>query len=140
MRDPVTLTIKDGENELKVRITPMSALQAETWLMRAALALGAGVKQFDTSMKPEAMLGCLLSADYEKVKPLLEELLTRCERITDSGSAIALNPATVDGIIEYPTTLFTLRVCVLRVTYGFFTNGGWQSFLKNLRGVLSAIH
>lgn len=139
MRESVTVTLKDGDKDLKIRITPMSALKAETWLMRAALALGGGLKDIDTDMKPEALLGCLLGADYEKVAPLLEELLLCCERITDSGSTVALNPSTIDGVIEYPTTIFTIRVCVLRATYGFFTNGGWQTFLKSLRGALSAI-
>jgi len=139
MREPVTVTVKDGDSDIRIRITPMPALKAESWLMRAALALGAGLKELDTQMKPEALLGCLLSADYEKVKPLLEELLVCCERVTDSGSTIALNPATIEGVIEYPTTIFTIRVCVLRATFGFFTNGGWQTFLKSLRSALTAI-
>lgn len=140
MRDPVTITIKDGESDLTVRITPMSAVKSEAWLLRVAFALGTGINEVSTDMKPEQMLGCLLRADYDKVKPLLDDLLTCCERVTEGGATIAMSPATIDGMIQYPTTLFTIRVCVLKATFGFFTNGGWSNFLKALRGALLALH
>ena len=47
--------------------------------------------------------------------------------------------ATIDGQIDFPTTLATLRAAVLKVNFGFFGNGGLNAFLGNLNGVLTSV-
>lgn len=143
MREAKTVVIPDGTKVLTFRITPMNALRAEAWMYRAAIAIGGSV---DGSMlnreklsNAEAVLGMLRRIDYEKAEPLLAELLTGVEHIGESGASTAVSQSTVSGLVEYPTTLALLRAAVLKVNFGFFGNGGFNTFLENLNGVTTSV-
>lgn len=142
MRAPVELTLKDGENEHRIRITPMSAVKAERFVYRCLFTCGmsaAMMQASDNSVLIAKALQEMNGLPYEKAQPLFNELLECCELVTGENTAIKITEETADGIFDYPTTLFLLRFASLKATYGFFENGGWQNFLSGLPGVLSAI-
>ena len=142
MRDIRTVTIKDGENLLTFRITPMNALKAEAWMYRAAIAIGANVdgSMLDTSKfsDADAILSLFRRVEYDKVQPLLAELLNGVERVCDNGRTVPVNAETIGGQVEYPTTITILRMAVLKANFDFFANGGWAAFLGNMSGALKS--
>lgn len=145
MRKEKTVTIEDRGNRLTFKIREMPALKLESWIIRAALVLaGSGLLDADAARKAkkaaqgmetgEAMraagelvmnngLAALASVDYEKVAPLLDELLACCSRI-DAGIEQKLTPDIVDAIVSDVRTLFTLRKEAFAVNFGFFALAG----------------
>ena len=109
MREVKRITINDGENPLEFEITPMSALQAERWMLRAAFALGSGLSAITKQATAQEIVQSLSCVDFEKVAPLWEELLTCCQ-IKQGGAYLPLDPRTVEGKIDYPTTIFLLII------------------------------
>lgn len=134
MREPTHLTIRDGEKSLNFVITPMGAVQAESWLIRAAFALGSGFGGLTTDATVTDVCRALASADIERVAPLWDELLSCCQ-IKAGGATLPLDPATLDGKIQFPTTVFLLKVAALQANFGFFADGGLVNFLSEMRGV-----
>lgn len=137
MREVKRITINDGETPLEFEITPMSALQAERWMLRAAFALGSGMSAITKKATAQEIVQSLSCVDFEKVAPLWEELLTCCQ-IKQGGAYLPLDPRTVEGKIDYPTTIFLLKVAAVEATFGFFGNGGFANFLTSMRGVLNS--
>ncbi|MDY3115984.1 MAG: hypothetical protein SOR95_08425 [Sutterella sp.] len=135
MREAQTFTIKDFDKELKVKVTPMPATKAESFIYRLLLALDfKGVANDVQNVTPEAIVTMVNGLDYETAKPLLDELLRCCVLVTEGGVELALTPEKVDATISDPTTLMTLRLKSAKVNFGFFLTGGYQNFLSNLRG------
>ena len=132
MRQEKTIVLNDRGRDLTFKIREMSAIKLESWLLRLGLLL-AGTGMFDSKdvtnpndaiQKAGAVLSnlgisALASIDYEKAKPLLDELLACCVR-TDAGIEQPLTPDTVDSIIEDIKTLFALRKEALLLNIGFF--------------------
>lgn len=137
MRESKTITLKDGERGITFEIKPMSAIKAERWLIRAAFALGGGLSSLTSNADSAEIVKALSAVDYEKVAPLWDELLTCCQ-IRQGGATIPVDPQTLDGKIDYPTTIFLLKVAVVQANFGFFGNGGFQNFLSTMRGVLNS--
>lgn len=131
MRRTETLEITDRGNLLHFKITEMSATQLESWIYRASLLLaGSGIETPDGSDISEAAkfikykgLKALGSLEYEKVKPLLDELLQCCERILPNNTTTAVFPETIDGYIEDVWTFFTLRWETAKFNLRFFNDG-----------------
>ena len=135
MRKEKTITLKDRERELTFKVREMSATQLESWIIRAGLLLaGTGMLESAEVSKgagdvmaqagkaiAEGGLSALGKMDYEKAKPLLDELLACCTRI-DGGMEQHLTPEVVDGIIEDVKTLFALRKEALALNFGFFAS------------------
>lgn len=126
-RKSITVTLKDGAKDLTFIITQMPATKLESWIIRAVLLLvgtgaevpaGADIKQAASYLKSKG-LAALGGIDYAKVQPLLDELLTCCQRRCDGGALQEMTPATVDGVIESVTTLFQLRMEALEVNIDF---------------------
>lgn len=143
MREAVCVQIPDGDKILTFRITPMGALKAEAWMYRAAIAIGGSVDGSVLNREKlgnaEAVLGMLRQLDYDKAAPLLADLLSGVERINENGGSVPVTAATIEGQIDFPTTLTMLRAAVLKANYGFFGNGGFNTFLGNLNGVMSSV-
>lgn len=140
MREATKITVNDGGEKLTFAVKPMSALKAEKWLYKAICVLGLPALSEVQELTAEGVIRALTAKplDFDKAEPLLDDLLACCSRLTDGGVEIAVTPETVDGQIQYPTTLFLLRVAALKASFGFFANGGWQNFLAQLSGVKSA--
>lgn len=136
MRKEKIITLTDRDNELTFKIKEMPAMQLESWLVRAGLLFAAtgafdGAEVHDTAdvmQKAGAVFGklgvsALASIDYEKAKPLLDELLGCCYR-TDAGIEQRMTPEIVDTIIEDVKTLFVLQKEAAAINLGFFSEGG----------------
>lgn len=151
MRKEKIITIDDRGRQLTFKIREMSASQLESWTFRAVLQLakggtlgGAGAlelqkakqaaEEMDTGGAIQAAGGFLLThglaalagIDYDKVKPLLDDLLGCCSRI-DAGVEQRLTPEIVDGIIEDMRTLLRLRKEALALNFSFFGDAGPSS-------------
>ena len=74
------------------------------------------------------LLRALGAVDYEKARPLLNELLECC---TPADAVTPLTPETADGIIEDVRTLFTLRKEALALNLGFFDAAGLSGLGDN---------
>lgn len=134
-RRTTEIELQDREQTLRFRITEFSARQAERWLARIAfLLVGSGIQVPDgAGLQASAQhlmktgLQSLSGLEYEKVEPLWNELLSCCERLTDNGvQKVTLD--TLDGYIEDVSTLFKLKVEVLKHNFGFFAGASGLSF------------
>lgn len=136
MRKEKIITLNDRGKDLTFKIREMPAMKLEAWLIQAGLLL-AGTGAFDGKdvstpgdaiQKAGAVLSqggisALANIDYEKAKPLLDDLLACCTR-TDAGIEQRLTPDTVDAIITDVRTLFALRKEALTLNLGFFMGAG----------------
>lgn len=127
MRKEVTITLPDRDKRLTFRIREMPVTRLDSWLMRAILLLagtdaslpeGAGMAEVGRFFRTRG-LKALENLDYERAKPLLDELLGCCARLSDTGVEQQCAPETVDGYIEDVATLFTLRLEALKLNLGF---------------------
>lgn len=130
MRKEIEITIDKGRDAgKKFKIIEMSALQADRWATKTLMALGrttdGGILSV-ASMGIEGILKSLGSADYEKVEPLLQELL-ECASFVKDGTCIQLKAGMVDSIIEDWTTLFKLRWEALNLVIDFLVQGSGEN-------------
>ena len=138
MRKEKTIVIDDRGKSLTFKIREMSALQMEGWIARAGILLaGTGIldeTRVDVRNAGEIAAGvaravgesgisALGRLDYDKARPLLDELLSCCSRV-DAGVEQPLTPDVLEGFIEDVRTLFTLRKEALALNFGFFAQGG----------------
>lgn len=130
-RKEIILTIDDGGTPLTVKIRQMPATRLESWIMRVVLLLaGSGVEvpegadlQQAGRMLAAQGLKALGSVDYDKAKPLLDDLLHCCHRVLESGVETPITEATADGFIADVRTLFKLRLEALKLNLDFFGIG-----------------
>ena len=128
MRKEKKIVVNDRGRELAFVVREMPATKLESWIVRAGLLIaGAGLadgllggksagEPLDVAHVMQAagqmaaqggdLLRALGTVDYEKARPLLNELLECC---TPADAVTPLTPETADGIIEDVRTLFTLR-------------------------------
>lgn len=138
-RKEVNITLEDGEDSLEFRIRQMPATKQESWIIQAVLLLaGSGVdlpEGYDLQKAGQYLathgLKALGGVDYEKARPLLDDLLTCCHRVLPEGGEMAVTPSTVDGYITDVRTLFRLRMEALKVNFDFFGSGGLSAFQQN---------
>ena len=122
----VEITIEDRGNQLHVVIEEMPATKLESWVIRALLLVaGAGMEVPDGAdlKKAGAFLAdkgisALGTIDYEKARPLLDEMLGCCYRKIEKVKE-RCTPDTVDGYIEDVQTLFKLRMEAVKLNLGF---------------------
>ena len=125
-RRTVEITIEDRGNPLHFVIEEMPATKLEAWIIRALLLVaGAGVdvpSGADLKKAGEFLatrgVTALSSVDYEKARPLLDELLGCCFRKLDKVKE-RCTPDTVDGYVEDVQTLFKLRMEAIKLNLGF---------------------
>jgi hypothetical protein len=118
----------------------MPATKLEAWIIRALMLLGPALGKADgedvtladagRALQSQG-LGLLAQVDYQKVKPLLDDLLGCCTRITKDGVEQACDSRTIDGYVQDVGTLFALRKEALSLNLSFFGQGqgGPLSFL-----------
>lgn len=129
MREPKKVKIQDGDREITLVITPMGAVKAERWLTKALLSVGGILYPLMEGGRNEDVLKAMAELDYDKVGPLWDELLTCC-----AIDGFTLDMETLDGKIDYPTTVFAIKVAALKANFGFFGGDGWRKFLSSMRG------
>lgn len=141
MREAKKIKLKDGDKELTFVITPMSAIKAEAWIYKALIAVGLPAMPSMNEISPEGIIRALMAnkaLDFERISPLLDDLLECCECYPSEGVAVSVTPENVSGLVDYPTTLFALRVASFIQTFGFFGDGGLKNFLGQVSGVRTA--
>ena len=125
-----TVTIEDRGNPLTFRIREMPAVQLESWTMRAVLVLaGAGSDvPADGGVEGAAAylakhgLSALGRIDFDKAKPLLDEMLGCASRVVDRIEE-RVTPETADAYISDFRTLLKLRKECLALNFDFFSAG-----------------
>lgn len=150
-RKEITITLDDRGQERKFKIVEMPATKLQSWAFRAALLLtsvlningmedGGGVdgkaisRIFDHLIKNG--IGELSKIDYEKARPLINELLECCYRI-DGGVMQQCTENTVDGFIEDVKTLFKLEMESAKLNLDFFGSGGNSPASEGSKEIIS---
>jgi hypothetical protein len=131
MRQEKRITIEDRGNKLEFVIREMSATQLEDWTMRACLVLAGAGSDIPASGGVEGIgkylaehgLAAVGNVNYEKAKPLLDEMLGCCYRVVDKMEE-KVTPETADAYIMDVSTLFKLRLEAFKVNFSFFGSGG----------------
>jgi hypothetical protein len=125
-RKEIIIDIQDREQLLTFKIKEMPATRLEAWIIRALLLLaGAGaptpqeadLKAAGAFLAQEG-LSALSGIDYDKARPLLDELLGCCARVVEKVEE-RCTPASVDNYILDVNTLFTLRTEAVKLNLGF---------------------
>lgn len=145
MRKEKVIVIDDRGKSLTFKIREMSALKLEGWIARAGILLAATGILDETRVDVrnageiaagvaravgESGISALGRLDYDKARPLLDELLSCCSRV-DAGVEQPLTPDVLEGFIEDVRTLFTLRKEALALNFGFFAQGGPSASVKD---------
>ena len=137
MRKEKIVTLIDRDKELTFKIREMPATKLESWIIRAGLCLAdtgllgsftAGADAGDVMVQAgkamsEQGLSLLGKIDYDKAKPLIDELMECCSRLVD-GVEHKVTSETLDGYVEDVKTLFTLKKEALAVNFSFFATAG----------------
>lgn len=125
-RKEVEITIKDGRDAGKVfKITEMGAVQSDRWATKVVALLGKAGADISVlgSLSFQDLVILLSKAPAEEVQPLYDELLA-CASFVQDGNLVPLKGSIVDSIVEEWTTLNELRLEALKLTLGFFEEGG----------------
>ena len=138
MRKEKIITISKGRDAGKrFKIREMGAVKIEKWATKALwLLIGSGV---DLGVDKDKLKGVegwsnvakaglqkLSEVDFEKVEPLLEELLKCCYFLPDNNIETPLSSDNADSIIEDMTTLFKLRQEAFGIHFDFFQQENQQ--------------
>ena len=145
MRKEKTIVIDDRGKSLTFKIREMSALQLESWIARAGILLAATGILDETKVDVRNVgeiaegvsrtlahsgIAALGKLDYDKARPLLDELLACCSRV-DAGVEQPLTSDVLEGFIEDVRTLFTLRKEALALNFDFFAQGGPSASIED---------
>lgn len=134
MRKTKEFTIEKGRDKgKKFRITEMDVIKAEKWAGRLFLCLASILELPENSSGINGLSGALqkyglkslAKIPYESLEPLYNELLDCCEYLGDGTSSISrpLTEATASEVIEDVSTLFTIRMEVLKLHLDFLGEG-----------------
>lgn len=125
-RKEITIDLIDRDQPLTFKIKEMPATKLESWIIRALLLVaGAGMNVPDgTDIKAagaylaEKGLSALGTVDFEKARPLLDELMGCCSIIINKLEK-RLTPEIIDDHVQDVKTLFTLRKEAIKLNLGF---------------------
>jgi hypothetical protein len=125
----------------------MSAFQAESWAMRALLAVGAGNVQVPSPPPNSGIAGLLelglrsiFNLPYDQARPLLEEMLGCVHYLPDPAkpdTERALDKAHDD--IEEASTISFLRSEVFRLHTGFSLAGALSTLVSGVMQQYSSL-
>lgn len=105
-------------------LTEMDAFKAEWWAIKLTLALGRAGMDLPENIQGMAAiaaagLGALMKIDPADAKPLLDEMLT-CAVYQHAPKH---PPLPLEGNVEEPSTLLTLRKEIFKLHTGFLVAG-----------------
>lgn len=125
-----TLTLTDNGKQLTFKVKQMPAMQRSKWATKAGLLLAASGKDVDISrLDLNAIVGAMGYLDYDRLEPLLTELLACCWRVVERAET-QVTPETCEAYIEDEMTVFTLYKEAFRLN--FLSGGGLSDYLGNL--------
>lgn len=138
MRKEKIITIEKGRDAGKrFKIVEMSAYSIDNWATKVLMMIIGGGATMPDGVSTEDLNGIsglqtvlkyglksLCNADYEKTKPLLDDLLKCCYFLPDiSGSSVQMTPEAVDTVVEDVTTLLTLKKEAFTIHFDFLAGG-----------------
>lgn len=125
-----TITLTDNGKQLTFKVKQMPAMQRAKWASCAALILAASGKEVDLNrLDLNAIIGALGVLEYNRIEPLLKELLACCWRVVDRAETQVM-PETCEAYIEDEMTIFTLYGEAFKLN--FLSGGGLSAFLGKL--------
>ena len=122
MRKEQFITLTDGGEQKKFKITQMPATKAERWVLKMIFLLG-GEAEIDKLNDAMTIFNAIANKPFEKVEELLDGLLECCSRVHEGGIETPLNADNVDGYVEEMGTLLKLRVEAFKAN-NFFQKSG----------------
>lgn len=122
-----TVTDDNRDRGKTFLITEMSAARAESWAMRALLALMEGGVEIPEGIERMGLAGiakvglqALSRLSWEKAKPLIDEMLDCVQIVPDPSKPHVVRPL-IESDIEEITTLAKLRIEVWKLHTDFLT-------------------
>lgn len=133
MRKEVFITLQDGGNDVMFRITQMPAMQQARWTSKALIMLAAtGVvtnlnmfevdklqKQFEKD-GIKMLVDLIGKLEYEKVEPLLNELLACCAHVPDKTNrnfVVNVTADNLDSVIGDYQNVYKLAIEAFKVNF-----------------------
>ena len=151
MRITQEVGMRENDRSLQFKIKEMSALNLESWLIRAGRLLGREKNKEDPFfaagvMFEEGPLRLYLRDTAENNGKLMEEILACCSVVDESGWPTQLSRNNIDNFIEDMATLVNLRQEALILNLRFYPDGAREhlelprewSFRKALEAVTFA--
>lgn len=143
MREEQRVTLMDGEQELTFVIKKFPATKQERWINRVVMLLvksaaksssidtltgmqASDVRQLENLIAKEGIQGfakLLGGLEYDDIEPLYAELMTCVSHLSGDFRHACTNDK-LDSLITDVTTLYKLRMEVLRMNFSFFRQGG----------------
>lgn len=135
MRNSKFVTIQDGENEVKFKLTQLSALSLQSWIIRAGIALaesglldleqdeiaggGVGLDQVINAItsKGFSFLGHL---DPDKAENLLMDIVCKTAVKVSGSASVNLTRGELDATFSTIQGLISLEKEVFAVNFDFF--------------------
>ncbi len=135
MRNTKNITILDDTDEIKFKLTAMSAMSQQTWLSRAgALLVKTGILKADIGNNFD--LGTMLNAlkangfsflgnlDTEGVNALMVDLIGRTAKKLTGRGIVEMTPSELENTFTKLTSLIELEKECFMINFDFFQNGG----------------
>ena len=130
MRKTKTITIVDNGNEIKFKLTALSAMQQQRWLAKAFTTLAESgllemdvasldINQIINAIKARG-LGFLGRLDSDKINDLLVELITKTAVKLVGVGVIQLTESELENTFENIRSLVELEKECFNVSFDFF--------------------
>lgn len=135
MRNSNIITIHDGDNEIKFKLAQMSALNLQSWMIKAGVALAeSGLLDLDAEELQGSGIGLdsvinaiagkgfsfLGKLDPDKAETLLMSIVCKTA-VKVSGNALTnLTPAELDATFATIQGLISLEKEVFKINFDFF--------------------
>lgn len=130
MRKTTTITINDNGNELKFKLTALSALQQQRWIVKAFTTLAeSGLLDIDVNsldlnqiftVIKERGLGFIGKLDSEKVNNLMIDLVCKTAKRLIGTGVRDLTENELDVCFENIRSLITLEKECFTISFDFF--------------------
>lgn len=130
MRNTKTITINDNGNELKFKLTALSAMQQQRWIAKAFTTLAESgllemdVSSLDISQIVNAIkakgLGFIGRLDSDKVNDLLVELVSKTAVKLAGVGIIQLTENELENTFENIRSLVELEKECFNISFDFF--------------------
>lgn len=132
MREIKELTINDGDNAYKFRLTQLSAISLQKWAIKAGVLLASsGVLDADAENTDVAEIINVISKkgfsflgkiDADKTHNLLMELIEKtAKRVVNNNTLLDVNETELENIFIDIKSLFSLEKEVFAINFSFFS-------------------
>lgn len=126
-----TIELMDGSNSFTFEVRQMSAVQLYDYMNRLVLLFADGNLKItmDSDLGDLGKLfladglGMLKGIDYEKARPMMDELLGCCWHVVKGTDKQRLSLDILDAIITDPRNIYKLLVASIKHNFGFFMAG-----------------